>query len=499
VKRRSFLSAVVAGSAGLSGCTGLLGGGGTDRGQYEVPERSSTPTETPTNRDDTSDRFSRVVELDHAPRTIAATGFHRVGRPGIEIRTGFTRTGTADHPPTFAVEVSNARDVPAVVSLLEIPGIPQWMADREPPTGAPSGRRVTGPTGDRPTLALVPVDRNDLAAVRPELIREGPYWRVTDAFDPGVDDEVRIEPGEAVLAEFAVVGGPRTVDRPPGTYRFDSYRNGIAFAVWNTERPGPDPDSRFAGEAVPSPGERSVRWFHEADPTTPVYVQPSTERTDLPGLVEFHLFNRTTEDPGCGGWSLYKRHEGEWFPIQSSSEYLDAVCRLVPPGTTVEWSLRAYHGDPVPSEDEGLAIGHLGGGRYAVVAGYGAEADASGALFDVEADPVAVTADEDVVVEADGSNVVVADGDLAPHEDPVATITLTRSGGDPEETYIAEQLLQPHHRALRNALAFFEAGVESVRFRAAERPAVLRSSFETTPDRIAFDGRTYEFSFETDP
>lgn len=500
MKRRSFLSAVVAGSAGLSGCAGLFGGGDTDRDQYGVPERSTTetPTETPrSDEDPASEELSRVVEFEHVPRTIATTGFRAVSRPGIGIRSGFSRTGTADHPPTFVTRVTNERDVPAAVSPIELPGVPQWLAEVEPATGPTTDRRVTGTTGTHPSLALVPIDRNDVADVRPELVREGSYWRLADTFSPGVEGPLRVEPGGSIVATFAVVGGPRTVRRPPGTYQFDSYENGVSFAVWNTERPGPRWESRFAGESVPPPSDRTVRWFHEADPSTRVYVEPSTERTTLPGLVDFHLFNRSTEDPGCGGWGLFKRHDGEWFRINPRSAYLGSVCRLVTPGSTVEWSLRAYHGDPVPSEDEGLAVGHLGGGRYAITAGYGDGTDATGALFEVEAPPVAIGSDGDVTKVRDGPEVRI-EGDLAPHQDPAATVALTRTDADPTERLIAEQLLQPRNWGLRNALAFFEPGVESVAFRAAERPPVARSSFETTPKRIAFEGRTYEVSVETD-
>lgn len=495
MKRRSFLSAVVAGTVGLSGCTGLFGGGGTDRDQYGVPKRSPTATPTRTPEDDDPPDLPRVIDLEVGPRTYAVTGFPRLSRRGFDVEMGFSRTGTNDHPPVFAVRYRNTEDVPQIVYPSDLPGPPQWMADhaRQLPEGSHE------PTMDgEATLALVPVDRNDILDVRPKVARQGTYWRVAETPTMGGPDDLTVPPGESVVAEFALVGGPRTRGRPPGTYRFGNWQRGLGIAVWNSERPGPEADSRFDGETVAAPGERSVTWFHEADPKTPVYIYPSTERTDPPGLVEFHFVNHSEENPDCGGWNLYKRHENEWYEIDPRTVTLSRGCRFVGPGSTTEWSLRAYHGDPVPSEDEGLAVGYLGGGTYAVTAGYGDSTDATGALFEVEADPVGVTADEDVTVRRrEGREVTVAREGVGVDEEPAATVTLSRSEESPERTFVAEQLAQPSRWGIRNALAFFEAGVDRVSFRTAKRPPVARPTFRVVPDRFAYDGGTYELSFET--
>jgi hypothetical protein len=499
VKRRSFISSVVAGTAGLSGCTGLFGGDGTDRDRYGVPERDTT--ETPTGTPDGSEdlpwkELSNVARNELKGVVYALPGIVGFRRPGISFVAGFHRHATGDHPATFAVGIANLREVPAVLRYSALPVLAHPVGERVPGPGEPDesrGRSATSP-GDS-TLAFAPIDRNDLVDARPEFERQGDFWRLVEPLDVQPPDTVRIDPGETLVAEHAVVGGIHAGGREPGTYRFCEE---FEVAVWEADSPGPVVDSRFEGSVEPPRGGRTVTWYHEADLSTSLYIEPSTERTDLPGLVDFHLVNHSTADPGCGGWALYKHHDGEWYRIYPDRTTFRSVCRFLGPGATAEWSLRAYNGDPVPSADEGAAVGHLGGGRYAVLAGYGVRTDAVGALFEIEADPVEVGADEDVVVEEDGADVVVAAGELAPHEDAAVTVRLTRSREPPETTYLAEQLLQPRHRGIRNALAFFEPGVESVTFRAAGRLPVTRSSFDVAPDSFAFDGRTYGVSFEVD-
>lgn len=106
------------------------------------------------------------------------------------------------------------------------------------------------------------------------------------------------------------------------------------------------------------------------------FVRPSTERLALAldGLVEFVMVNNGREGLRCGQWNLHKPVEGEWFHIAPLVHTAD--CRVLHPGGRLRWSLRAFNGEAVGvgsrCDGDGLTAGHLGGGEYAVVAGYGA-------------------------------------------------------------------------------------------------------------------------------
>jgi hypothetical protein len=219
--------------------------------------------------------------------------------------------------------------------------------------------------------------------------------------------------------------------------------------------------------------------------------------------VSFTFVNHAREGSGCGHWNLYKLVDGagaggetasggRWYHLGPNVHTAD--CRHVGPGGAKRVTLRAFH-------DEGLGCGscgcgreftfdHLGGGRYAMVAGYGHATDYSAAMVAVDAPAVEVTPTDDADSERDGATVVVTTdraggGDQA---DP-ATVEVARAD-DADDRLIAEQVMQ--RRGLRNALPFFESGVETVVVHTDERVARRAAGFGDEPRRFRFDGTTYE-------
>lgn len=275
--------------------------------------------------------------------------------------------------------------------------------------------------------------------------------------------------------------------------------------VLSSDEPGPTEASRFAGESVPSPAiGKSVTWFHEADASTQVYVRPSVERARLPANVKFTAFNFTEEEIGCGHWDLYKLVDDRWYHVGPSGH--NDYCRDLSPGGSKTWTLHAYPGEA--SEDGAAVYGHLGGGRYAAVAGYGHTTSASAAMVALVGDPIDVTPTPDVTAERlDGTVSVSSPRPTDEYAEP-ATLSVTRADGaeDPEAgeaseptSLIAEQLFRPRYRALRNALPFFEDGVERVVLHTDDRTAEDVVGHDADVRRVRFEGQSYEARIDRDP
>lgn len=259
------------------------------------------------------------------------------------------------------------------------------------------------------------------------------------------------------------------------------------------ENPGPKEQSRFAGTDVPSMGD--VAWYHEADESTPSYLHPETERASLPAEIKFTFYNNSEIDLDCGHWRLEKLHDGKWFTIGPRMHTAD--CRIVESGETKSWTLDASHGSPTTEQDRyepGRSVfGSLGGGRYAVTVGYGHDTDESGALVELSGPGVDVVPEENLSVEENGAEVVVT----SPHYESAertGTVVVSRAT-DADRRLVAEQVLQPYYRGLRNTLPFLEDGVETVRLRTDSGTA---SSVPSPPDetdrsaaRIEVDGKQY--------
>lgn len=488
MQRRSFVAALAAGLPAVAGCMGSPGTG-TDRGQGGDP--SDTPTDTPgdtptgTPDEDPGIFDVPIVDLETGPRTYALGG-GAYRDDWVSVGLQFTATATADHPATVRATLTNESDYEDTVPLDWKPPFGRHTSThpREPGSRYRHGSEYTY----RASLVFAPTADNDLVETPPGVERDADgYWRASDVAD-WTPDPLRLSPGESVTADYYLVGHPDGAGqgRPTGVYEFSRGRDGgLTVSVWDSERPGPEGESAFAGASVPSlPGEGETAWYHEAGPNSLSYVRPETEQTDLPAAIPFTFVNHGREGTGCGHWYFYKLVDGEWFDLGPYVRTAD--CRIVPPGGHKRMTLRAAHGEALDCQGQNMTYGFLGGGRYAFVAGYGIDADRSGALVEFDAPPVEVRPTDDVSATRDGDTVRVESPRYESDDRRVLQVDHAESA---DERLIAEQVMD--RRGLRNTLPFFESGVETVLLK-TDRATVRRASgWSDGPTRFRFDGRAY--------
>jgi hypothetical protein len=486
--RRALLASLGVGIAGLAGCTVSSTGPETTTTGDPTTDEPTTTTEDDDTRPEPPDQYASVVELETGPRTYAFRPVQRRTDDGGEVALWFDRTATADGPALLTGYLENANDFENTFRVEWIPAVGRVNA-RQPRDYSHEAR-----------LHLAPTEHNELATEVPELVRdESGFWQVEDV-DPWMPETYRMDPGEVVELEYAVVGEPGVDDRPTGTYEFRGIDDTASITVWDTDSPGPEAASRFAGREVPAfGGEPTTAWFHDADASTAVYVEPSTERLELDGLVEFEVVNHSHESVGCGHWDLYKLVDGEWFHVGPMGHTAD--CRLLPPGQRESWRLRAFNDDPVECGrdcDDGLTRGFLGGGEYAAVAGYGHLEDESAALVEFVGDPVELRPTEDATVERDGDTVTVTTERYGRDDSDDAALTVERADSA-DERLVVEQLMADTdyagfggpYRALRNALALFESDVEAVVVRTDQHDVDRTIGHGETQRRFSVRDRAY--------
>jgi hypothetical protein len=472
MRRRALLATLGAGASALAGCA-TLDSSGTD----ESPTDTATPTDstqTP-SPDDTSDAppldpdtsFS-IVDLDTVRRTYALTPTRYYSDDEARVALQFTRTATADHPPAVAVSLTNGNDFENTFRLDWLPPFGRHGSRNPHPLGRP---REQYEAAYRAALYFVPTEAHPLVDDPPSVERDtDSIWRLADSPNTSEwgPEQYRLAPGETLRGEYALVGHPEGVGtgRPTGAYQFRGERD-LRIAVWDTDRPGPEPDSRFAGTDLPplrwgqSGDAVPTAWFHEADRQTPSYVLPETERGRLPESVRFTFVNASRGVTECGHWNLFKLVDGEWFHVAPYSHTLG--CRRVRPGGEKQWVLYAYPGEALPTYGRAETVGFLGGGRYGVVVGYGHATPQSGALVDLVGPPVDILPTEDVTTTRDGATVTVTTPAYGDDDHPPdARLVVTRSDADPETRLIPEQVMRSRYRGLRNTLAFVDSEVERV-------------------------------------
>lgn len=444
--------------------------------------------------------WSQVTVAETTPRTYALSSQHYRTQDGAAVRFGFVATATPDHPARLVFLLRNASDVGNTFRLDETPPFGRGGSIGRGPRG--SDDESLRDAGYRTDLVLAPTADHDVVRRVPdyELADDGTWRLAAPKREVWLPERLRLGPGEWIRGEYVLLGRPEGTryGRPTGRYDFSWRDGGFGLTVWDAESPGPEGESRFAGASVP-PLRESVGWFHEADAATTTYVRPSAERISLPGRVDFEFVNHSRGRVECGHWNLYKLHDGEWFHVAPRIHTSD--CRVLPPGATKSFPLRAFHGAAVPCDDEGLDAGHLGGGRYAMVAGYGDETDATAALVEIDAAPASVEPTADVTAERDGATVTVTSPRYGDGEHPPdATVTATRV--DAAETVrLVEQVMQSGGfagglRGIRNTVPFFESGVERVVLRTDDHAADGVVGHESTTRRLRIDGTAYEFAVE---
>lgn len=500
MRRRALLAALAGGTVGLAGCN-LPGSGTTDTvTPAPVPTESGTPTADSTDSPDGDparpEGFASVIDLATLDRTYAfrPTSFRTDDEANVAL--WFDRTETAEHPARLRGWLENANSFENTFQI-------EWI----PAVGRVHARQPSGYNHEA-SLHLAPTENNEIADEAPELTQtEDGHWIVRDV-GPWMPETHRLEPGERVTLEYALAGERDTPGRPTGTYEFRGRDQTVSVAVWDSTSPGPEGSSRFSGESVPDVREEStIQWYHEADAETPVFVRPSVERAELDAAIDLELVHHGRESVGCGHWNLHKFVDGEWFHVGPRLHTSD--CRNLAPGERIQWTLRAFNGEAVPCGDGcgggagscsgGLTQGYLGGGTYAVVAGYGHPADESGALVELVGDPVEIVPPDGVTTERDGDTVVVTmesygDGEHPPDE----SFSITRTDAA-EERLLAEQVMTrggfgTNGNGLRAALAALEADVERVVVRADEHVVgnVLGHDQETR--RFSLRGQAYELT-----
>lgn len=528
MNRRAFLAAITSGTIGIAGCSsiGFSNGNSPTRNstpvELESPTQtdSPTPTEstTPTSKADSTppawasvleaEDFPRtsIIDLETIPRTYALvpTTYHT--DDGAKIRMTFSETGTTDHPPRLVASLKNRNPFENTFGLDWTPPFGRLGSDHPRP---PDERYSTRDVTYRDTLAFVPTQRHQLVDDPPGVtLAEDGTWRFHGGGTAGwLPERIRLEPEETIYGEYFVAGHPEGAGngRPTGIYEFSRGQRGdIQIGVWNTDHPGPDETSRFAGISVPhTPHAESLAWYHEADSTTPSYVKPSVEQTDFPAAIDFTFINHSKDDTGCGHWNLYKLHEDQWFHLGPFIHTAD--CRMLSPGGSKQWTLHAFHGEGLEAR-EAAVFGYLGGGMYTAVAGYGHATSSSAALVELTGPSVTISPTDDLTVERSNGTVTVTSPLWEDDEHPPsATLTATRTK-TVDRILLAEQVMttgstfgrHTRFRGLRNTIPFFEESVNEVILRTDEHVAESATGHDSGVLKFRVGTQTQAYRVEID-
>ncbi len=243
--------------------------------------------------------------------------------------------------------------------------------------------------------------------------------------------------------------------------------------------PVDDADCPFDGDGV----ERVVCYPERTD--VPLSLTPDSDELDRPAdQTTFALENDTEHAFSLNfyDWGLHKRVDDRWYYI--TPQGIPEPLHTLPAGDTHEWTFAVGDGDELssgPASESAIDVAGLGGGEYAFeTSGWFDSGDHEhrvglGARFRVKGAPLELTAPEGLSGARDGDTVVVtrdgADGK------PTEAFVVARVGeaGIPFEKqihqHVAEQLVRPEpgrsRPLLRDALAFSEDGVETVRLEEA--------------------------------
>lgn len=504
MRRRAVLLTLSAGLLGVAGCNQTAD-------SAEIPEEKRPPADrkdqkSPTDRqpDDSvtpeppgdnatpgteepgfPDR-TEIVDLEATNRTYALVSARYRTDDGAVVTMGFSATAASAGPVRVEATLANESGAGNTFALDKMPPFGGFVSDSPQPI---DGTQTDHP--DRAALVFAPTENHDLVEEAAEIEHgEGGHWRLASESVPDPPESVHLDAGETRQGEYALVGpaSGEGLGRPPGAYEFSrGEERAVRVTVWKTDAPGPKAESRFAGESVPPlPGEADTAWYHEADPSTPTFVHPGTERTDLPASVPFTFVNRSREATACGHWDLYKLTDGEWFFLGPYWQAAD--CPIVYPGRSKTWELRGAHGEM--EEEDGRQYPFLGGGQYAAVAGYGHATAQSGALIEFDAPDVAVVPTDDATGERSNGTVTVTSDRWreAPDSESRSRRQLVLEPTESaEERLIPEQVMRSRFRGLRNTLAFVGRDVDRV---------VLRTDDWATDRVTGHDQGSRQFEFE---
>lgn len=412
------------------------------------------------------------------------------------------RGGTEDEPPVLRTAFINEAQDPVEFDPRELPPY-RGVAEVE-----------------ESSLYLVPSENNPITDEPPSVSWTGDRWTVEPenySLSELQPETVTLLEETGLIADYHVVTDD--VGAEPGRYSFggqgDESRNRLELQVWDDETPGPSRDSRFEGMDIPdliqhpyddlehAPEELrffDLSFYHDADRSSQVYLEPEHEKLELPGEVEFELVNRQPEALS-GGTSnhLYKLVGGEFYEVATQRVTEPTEVRIQP-GEHRSYSL-GLAAENRAGFDADLDVGYVGGGIYAFYCGIDHERTRLSALVEAEAPELEVEADEEAEVEHHDNHVKVS---VAAEETAEAVVQLTEDDGQP---VIAEQLydsgggdepgggLVPNLEVLRNAIPQFEGEVEEVRVEMTARS--IEQLFEHSAadeDHVVYEyeGQAYE-------
>lgn len=521
MRRRALLASLAAGTAALAGCATRAGDRATTRRPTDEPTTSDPTTDSsPTAGDgdetapedvDWFGQTASVVSLDTQPRVLSLFPTEYRSRDGGRVSMAFARTATADHPATVRVELANENDFSNVFRLTNHPplaAVPSFTvpvrSDTRSDTGGDHDFAFAQPQHPE-RVYLAPLPDQSLPVASPEYRRgsNGTWRPVARPDGPWLPETHRLGAGESVSVTFAVVGGTTPEDRieaAPHELTAGGDRT-LTLSAWHPGQPGPTSDSGFAGDSFPvlpgddetggpaSPddetGKSSVAWFHEATDDRAVFLRPRSERVTLPETATFSLVNHTTE-PATGNpyfWELFKLARGSWHKVAPWAYPVPVSAVL--PGDAKQYRLRLSNGEQLPCSN-GIAVGHVGGGTYALRVGMSVDDRTHAAVFAVDGDPVSV----DPVAAVDASR----DGDTVTSTSPKWDAGHGRGTVSVERTDDDGDLLVPELAArrdvYRNTLPFFADGVDAVQLRTSD--GVARSAQDAGV--VAFRGDAYSFA-----
>lgn len=499
MRRRTALASLAAGIGSLAGCSTTLGG--TTETPTTTPTEQPTGSPTPTSDDPNENEdwelgAASIIDIATANRTYTLTPVRYRSDDGAGIKLRFSSTATPESPATVEATLTNENSFENTFRLEWTPPFGRLFSDIPHPMEERSGDHTY-----RVGLIFAPTANHDLVDDPPQLERANDgYWRLAGDRTPELPERVRLAPGETVRGEYALVGRAEGEGRgrPPGVYEFSrAGERPLRVTVWRTDSPGPATDSRFAGMSVPAlPGDSDTAWFHAAAASTPTFVRPSTERTELPVRIEFTFLNRAREAVGCGHWNFYKLHDDAWYHLGPYIQ--DAVCHRLSPGHAETWPLRAATGEMAPCEAQSYPF--LGGGRYAAVAGYGHATAQSGALVEIDAPPVTVVPTDDITTQRDGGTVTATSDRwrTAPDSEDRSRVSLVLEPvGDADRRLIAEQVMRRRYRGYRNTLTFVASDVERVVLRTDDRTADWTVGYDDGTALFRYDEQAYRITKRT--
>lgn len=482
--RRRFLALM--GTAAAAGCSAPGAGVGTEPPTLTPVDVPATESPTPGSAApiQSRGRFGKasVVNLRTGPRTLALSPVE-YRRDDLEVDLEFESSATITQPATLEARLTNRGSTPVQVDTATLPpfysGLSLISPASESRPEAPSDR-LLAPVGGA------------LGGGSPDIER-GPegYWRASTR-PPTLSGVREFEPGQRRRGRFFLLGAPGSVGFPKG--RYGSATGPFSLAVWDTGSPGPREPSRFDGVSVPDlPNTDGTSWFHEADRQTGIFLQPHVERAAVPTAFRFTLVNHAIDPLGGNPdeWKLYKLVDGAWYRIAPWT--IDLSAGPIPPGGEFDYVVAASHGPRPPCDcgATGGAVGYLGGGTYALEAGYSRvrTSETYAALFELTARDRSVEPTGDATLDREASRTVVTRPEWGDGTGPAdAAMTVTSGSDSSARRIIAEQVYRPPFQALRDVLPYRD-----------ELPVILRAdarvvgSFLGGTERRSFryDGETY--------